>query len=184
MKFINTEIEGLLVVEPKVFGDHRGYFFESYNQREFEKKVGYIQFVQDNESLSSRGVVRGLHFQKPPFDQAKLVRCIHGEVLDVAVDLRKNSPTFGQHFSIKLSSENKKKLFVPRGFAHGFAVLSDKAIFAYKVDNWYSPEHDSGIKWNDKDLNINWGLNSNEFKISEKDQNLTTFCELDSPFKY
>lgn len=184
MKFINTEIEGLLVVEPKVFGDHRGYFFESYNQREFEKKVGDIQFVQDNESLSSRGVVRGLHFQKPPFDQAKLVRCIHGEVLDVAVDLRKNSPTFGQHFSIKLSSENKKKLFVPRGFAHGFAVLSDKAIFAYKVDNWYSPEHDTGIKWNDKDLNINWELDLNEVEISDKDKSLTFFSDLDSPFNY
>jgi len=184
MKFINTNIEGLFVVEPRVYGDHRGYFFESYNQKEFEKKVGDIFFVQDNESLSSRGVVRGLHFQKPPFDQAKLVRCIYGEVLDVAVDLRKKSPTYGQHFSVKLSSQNKRKLFVPRGFAHGFAVLSEKAIFAYKVDNWYAPEYDSGIKWDDKDLDVNWGLKPSEVKISDKDNKLSSFCELDSPFNY
>ena len=182
MRFINTYIDGLYVVEPRVYGDHRGYFFESYNQREFEKKVGDIQFVQDNESLSSRGVVRGLHFQKPPFDQAKLVRCIHGEVLDVAVDLRKKSPTYGQHFSIKLSSENKKKLFVPRGFAHGFAVLSEKAIFAYKVDNWYSPEHDCGLKWDDKGLGVDWILNKDEIRLSEKDRTLQDFKNFNSPF--
>lgn len=182
MKFIKTEIEDLIIVEPKVFGDERGYFFESYNQREFEKNVGKINFVQDNESLSSRGVLRGLHFQKPPFEQAKLVRCIYGEVLDVAVDLRKTSPTFGRHFSVRLSSENKRKLFVPRGFAHGFVVLSDKAIFAYKVDNWYAPEFDCGLRWDDVDLGIDWGLEKDEVQLSEKDNKLLDFKNFNSPF--
>ena len=135
MKFIKTEIDGLIIIEPKVFGDDRGYFFESYNQKKFEEVVGKVLFIQDNESKSSKGVLRGLHFQKPPFDQAKLVRCVKGKVLDVAVDIRKGSKTYGQYIAIELSSENNKQLFVPRGFAHGFLVLSESAIFAYKVDN-------------------------------------------------
>lgn len=182
MKFIKTIIKDLIVIEPKVFGDERGYFFESYNQREFENNIGKVEFVQDNESLSSKGVLRGLHFQKPPFEQAKLVRCIYGEVLDVAVDLRKDSSTYGKHFSVRLSSQNKRKLFVPRGFAHGFAVLSEKAIFAYKVDNWYAPEYDCGLKWNDVDLGIDWILNNQEIKLSQKDKNLQDFRNLNSPF--
>ncbi|MDC3274854.1 dTDP-4-dehydrorhamnose 3,5-epimerase, partial [Flavobacteriaceae bacterium] len=138
----------------------------------------------DNESKSSRGVLRGLHFQKPPFSQAKLVRCIEGKVIDVAVDLRKGSPTYGKHVAVELSGENKKQLFVPRGFAHGFCVLSEIAVFAYKVDNTYAPEYDFGIKWNDKDLAIDWSLNEAEVSLSEKDKNLTNFADFDSPFEF
>jgi dTDP-4-dehydrorhamnose 3,5-epimerase len=184
MKFKETKISDLIIIEPTVFGDARGYFFESYNQKKFEETVRKTSFVQDNESKSSKGVLRGLHFQKPPFAQSKLVRCIEGRVIDVAVDIRKGSPTFGMHFSIELSGENKKQLFVPRGFAHGFAVLSETAIFAYKVDNNYAPEYDSGIKYNDKDLNINWSLAENEVKLSLKDNNLSLFKDLNSPFKF
>ena len=184
MKFIETKISDLIIIEPTVFGDARGYFLESYNQKKFEEVVGKTSFVQDNESKSSKGVLRGLHFQKPPFEQAKLVRCIEGEVLDVAVDIRKNSKTYGKHISVLLSGENKRQLFVPRGFAHGFLVLSDSATFAYKVDNIYAPEYDSGIKYNDKDLNINWSLTENEVQLSLKDKNLSFFKELDSPFKF
>ena len=184
MKFIETKISDLIIIEPTVFGDARGYFLESYNQKKFEEVVGKTSFVQDNESKSSKGVLRGLHFQKPPFEQAKLVRCIDGEVLDVAVDIRKNSKTYGKHVSVLLSGENKRQLFVPRGFAHGFLVLSDSATFAYKVDNIYAPEYDSGIKYNDKDLNINWSLTENEFQLSLKDNNLSFFEDLDSPFKF
>ena len=158
MKFIETEISDVIIIEPKVFGDTRGYFLESYNQKKFEEVVGKISFVQDNESKSSKGVLRGLHFQKPPFNQAKLVRCIEGRVMDVAVDIRKGSPTYGKHVAIELTGENKRQLFVPRGFAHGFSVLSDSAVFAYKVDNTYAPEFDAGIRWNDKKLNIEWGI--------------------------
>lgn len=140
MNFIKTDITEVVIIEPKVFGDHRGYFFESYNKNEFEKNIGKINFVQDNESKSSFGVLRGLHFQKPPYTQAKLVRCIKGKVLDVAVDIRKKSPTYGKHVVVELSEENKRQLFVPRGFAHGFVVVSDEAIFSYKVDNLYAPE--------------------------------------------
>ncbi len=179
MKFTKTKIEGVIIIEPKVFGDERGYFFESFNQKEFEENIGKINFIQDNESKSKKGVLRGLHFQKPPFEQAKLVRCIKGKILDVAVDIRKNSKTFGEHISIELSEENKKQLFIPRGFAHGFAVLSEDAIFAYKVDNIYKPDYESGIIWNDKDLNINWQLNENEVILSEKDKKLPTFEELE-----
>lgn len=184
MKFIKTKIEGLIIIEPKVFGDARGYFLEAHNQKKFEEVVGKTSFVQDNESKSSKGVLRGLHFQKPPFEQAKLVRCIDGEVLDVAVDIRKNSKTYGKHVSVLLSGENKRQLFVPRGFAHGFLVLSDSATVAYKVDNIYAPEYDSGIKYNDKDLNINWSLTENEIQLSLKDNNLSFFKDLDSPFKF
>ena len=155
MKFIETKIEDLIIIEPTVFGDNRGYFLESYNQDKLENIIGKVSFVQDNESKSSKGVLRGLHFQKPPFDQAKLVRCIEGVVLDVAVDIRNESKTYGQYVAIELSSENKKQLFVPRGFAHGFLVLSEFAIFSYKVDNIYAPDYDSGICWNDPILNIN-----------------------------
>ena len=182
MKFIKTEIEGLIIIEPKVFGDDRGYFFESYNQKKIEDIVGKVLFIQDNESKSSKGVLRGLHFQKPPFDQAKLVRCIEGKVLDVAVDLRDGSNTYGQHIVIELSSENKKQLFVPRGFAHGFLVLSESAIFAYKVDNIYAPEYDAGICWNDPILNIPWGLDESDILVSEKDSKLSFFSDFKSPF--
>ena len=183
MKFIKTEIPEVVIIEPNVFGDHRGYFLESFNQKEFEKNIGEISFVQDNESKSSRGVLRGLHFQKPPFAQAKLVRCIEGEVLDVAVDLRKSSETYGQHVSVLLSGENKRQLFVPRGFAHGFVVLSEFATFAYKVDNIYSPNDEDGIIWNDADLNINWQLEKEDILLSDKDKILTSFNGFETPFK-
>jgi dTDP-4-dehydrorhamnose 3,5-epimerase len=182
MKFIETKILDVFIIEPKVFGDARGYFLESYNQKKFEEIVGKTSFVQDNESKSSKGVLRGLHFQKPPFNQAKLVRCIEGEVLDVAVDIRKKSKTYGQHVAVLLSGENKRQLFVPRGFAHGFVVLSDTATFSYKVDNTYAPEFDAGIHWNDKKLNIQWGLSESEVLVSEKDAELPFFLDFESPF--
>lgn len=182
MKFIATDIEEVVLIEPSVFGDSRGYFLESYNQKKFEEAIGKISFVQDNESKSSKGVLRGLHFQNPPFAQAKLVRCIEGEVLDVAVDIRKNSSTFGKHISVLLTGENKRQVFVPRGFAHGFVVLSETAIFAYKVDNWYSPEHEDGLLWNDTSLNIDWGIPSSEVKLSEKDKDLPRFEDFKSSF--
>jgi len=183
MNFIKTKISDLVIIEPNVFGDARGYFLESYNQNEFEKNIGRNTFVQDNESKSSKGVLRGLHFQKPPFSQAKLVRCIVGEVLDVAVDLRKNSETYGQHVSVMLSGENKRQLFVPKGFAHGFVVLSEFATFAYKVDNSYSPNDEDGIMWNDTDLNINWELEKDEILLSDKDKELTSFNDFETPFE-
>ena len=182
MKFIETKISDLIIIEPTVFGDTRGYFLESYNQKKFEEVIGKISFVQDNESKSSKGVLRGLHFQKPPYEQAKLVRCIEGEVLDVAVDIRKNSKTYGNHVAVLLSGENKRQLFVPRGFAHGFLVLSDSATFAYKVDNTYAPDHDAGIRWNDKELNIQWGMEDSEVIISEKDAELPFSPKFKSPF--
>jgi dTDP-4-dehydrorhamnose 3,5-epimerase len=184
MKFIKTEIADVYIIEPSVFGDNRGYFLESFSLEIFEENVYPIKFVQDNESKSSKGVLRGLHFQKPPFNQAKLVRCIEGRVMDVAVDIRKGSPTYGKHVAIELTGENKRQLFVPRGFAHGFSVLSDSAIFAYKVDNRYAPESDSGIRYNDTALGIDWGLTEEEIKLSDKDKNLAFFRDLDSPFKY
>jgi dTDP-4-dehydrorhamnose 3,5-epimerase len=182
MKYIKTYIPDLYIIEPTVFGDDRGYFLESFNLQEFEECVRPIKFVQDNESKSSKGVLRGLHFQKPPFAQAKLVRCIEGRVIDVAVDIRKGSPTYGKHVAIELSVENKRQLFVPRGFAHGFAVLSDSATFAYKVDNIYAPDHDAGIRWNDKELNIQWGLEDSEVMVSEKDAELPLFSKFESPY--
>ena len=184
MKFIKTEIEDVFIIEPSVFGDERGYFLESFNLEKFEENVCKIKFVQDNESKSSKGVLRGLHFQKPPFNQAKLVRCVEGRVMDVAVDVRKGSPTYGKHVAVELTGENKKQLFVPRGFAHGFSVLSETAVFAYKVDNTYAPASDSGIIWNDKDLKINWGLKESEIKLSDKDKNLISLKDFDSPFNY
>jgi dTDP-4-dehydrorhamnose 3,5-epimerase len=182
MKFVETKISDVIIIEPTVFGDERGYFLEAYNKKKFEEVVGITSFVQDNESKSSKGVLRGLHFQKPPFEQAKLVRCIEGEVLDVAVDIRKNSKTYGKHVAVLLSGENKRQLFVPRGFAHGFLVLSDSATFAYKVDNIYAPEFDAGIRWNDKELNIQWGLEESEVLVSAKDAELPFFSEFESSF--
>ena len=184
MKFTKTSIEGLVIIEPRVFGDERGYFLESYNEKEFEQAICKVSFVQDNESKSSKGVLRGLHFQKPPFNQAKLVRCIEGRVLDVAVDIRKGSPTYGKHVAIELSGENKKQVFVPKGFAHGFSVLSKTAVITYKVDNRYAPESDSGIRYDDTELGIDWGLNQEEIQLSEKDKELPSFKDLDSPFNF
>jgi len=182
MKFIETKISDVIIIEPTVFSDVRGYFLESYNQKKFEEVVGKISFVQDNESKSAKGVLRGLHYQNPPYNQAKLVRCIEGRVMDVAVDIRKGSPTYGKHISVQLSGENKRQLFVPKGFAHGFAVLSDTATFAYKVDNTYAPEFDAGIRWNDKQLNIQWGLEDSMIKVSAKDAELPFLSEFESPF--
>ncbi|WP_372774358.1 dTDP-4-dehydrorhamnose 3,5-epimerase [Mangrovibacterium sp.] len=175
MNIIKTAIPDVLIFEPKVFGDSRGYFFESFRQDVFEKAVGKIHFVQDNQSKSSYGVLRGLHFQLPPFTQSKLVRCIEGEVLDVAVDIRTGSPNYGQHVAVRLSAENHRQLWVPQGFAHGFIVLSETATFAYKCDNYYSPEHDGGILWNDPDLDIDWIIAENEIQLSEKDKNQPPF---------
>jgi len=182
MKFVNTPIEGLVIIEPTVFEDDRGYFSESYNKKKFEKAIGNISFVQDNESKSSRGVLRGLHFQKPPYAQAKLVRCIEGKVLDIAVDIRDGSDTYGQNVSVELSGENKKQVFIPRGFAHGFLVLSNTAIVSYKVDNSYAPTYDAGIRWDDPTLNIQWGVNEREVLVSEKDAKLPFFSEFETPF--
>lgn len=170
MIFTEQKIKGVWVIEPKVFADSRGYFMESFKQNEFEEHIGKVDFVQDNESKSSYGVLRGLHYQKGDCSQAKLVRVIKGEVLDVAVDIRKSSPTFGQHVAVLLSEENKKQLFIPRGFAHGFVVKSQEAIFTYKVDNVYAPLADAGIAFNDPAINIDWGISANEMLLSEKDQ--------------
>ena len=182
MNLIKTKLDGLVVLKPTVFKDNRGYFMESYNQKNINKLLGNVNFVQDNESESSRGVLRGLHFQKPPYAQAKLVRCLKGSVLDVALDLRKDSKTYGIFETISLTEENKKQLFIPKGFAHGFIVLSKSAILSYKVDNYYNPESESGIIWNDPDLNIDWKINKNEIIVSEKDKNLPTFNEIINPF--
>lgn len=169
MKVIRTDIEGLAVIEPKVFSDERGYFFEAFNQKAFNEEVGPVEFVQDNESKSSYGVVRGLHFQRPPYAQAKLVRVVKGRVLDVAVDLREGSPTYGKHFSVELSEENHRMLFIPRGFAHGFSVLSEDVIFQYKCDNYYHPESEGAVAWNDPDLGIDWGIPADKVILSAKD---------------
>jgi dTDP-4-dehydrorhamnose 3,5-epimerase len=182
MKFIKTKISDVYIIEPSVFVDNRGYFSESFNLEKFEENICTIKFVQDNESKSSKGILRGLHFQKPPFEQAKLVRCIEGKVIDVAVDIRKGSSTYGKHVAIELTGDNKRQLFVPRGFAHGFLVLSDTATFAYKVDNTYAPEFDAGIRWNDKELNIQWGMEDIEVMISAKDAELPFLSEFESPF--
>ena len=184
MKFSKAIIPGIVVIEPTVLSDKRGYFLESFNKNEFEKAIGKVSFVQDNESRSSKGVLRGLHYQKPPFAQAKLVRCIEGKILDIAVDIRKDSPTYGLYHSDILSGENKKQLFIPRGFAHGFVVLSDYAVFAYKVDNTYAPDYEAGILWNDKKLGIEWGAKESEIFISDKDEQLPLFSEFKSPFKF
>ena len=182
MNLIKTKLDGLVVLKPTVFKDNRGYFMESYNQKNINKLLGNVNFVQDNESESSRGVLRGLHFQKPPYAQSKLVRCLKGEVLDVALDLRKDSKTYGMIETILLSEENKEQLFIPKGFAHGFVVISESAILSYKVDNYYKPEFESGIIWNDPDLNIDWRVNKTEIRVSEKDKSLAVFNNIINPF--
>ena len=170
MKLIKTHIEGVTVIEPKVFSDSRGCFFESFSERDFAEEVGPVRFVQDNESRSVYGVIRGLHFQKPPHAQAKLVRVVKGKVLDVAVDLRKDSPTFGQHVAMELSDENRRQMFIPRGFAHGFSVLSEEAVFQYKCDSYYAPESEGSLAWNDPDLNIDWSVPAGSEILSDKDR--------------
>ena len=184
MEVIKTEIDGVVIIEPKVFQDARGYFFESFSQREFEAKVRKVNFVQDNESMSSYGVMRGLHFQRPPFTQSKLVRCVKGRVLDVAVDIRKGSPTYGQHVAVELSEDNHRQFFVPRGFAHGLVVLSETAVFQYKCDNFYAPEADGGINIKDETLGIDWGISFEEAILSEKDTKHVSLKDFDSPFDY
>ena len=169
MEYIKTDIEGVYIIEPKVFNDARGYFMEAWKQAEFNEHVGKVEFIQDNESKSSYGVLRGLHYQKGDAAQAKLVRVIKGKVLDVAVDIRKSSPTFGKHVMVELREDNKRQFFIPRGFAHGFLVLSDEAIFTYKVDNVYAPQCDAGIRWNDPDLAIEWPIDPKDVSTSEKD---------------
>jgi dTDP-4-dehydrorhamnose 3,5-epimerase len=171
MKYTETEIPGVYIIEPRVFNDARGYFFEAWKKEEFEENVGKVEFIQDNESKSSYGVLRGLHYQKGDASQAKLVRVIKGRVLDVAVDIRKSSPTFGQHVMVELSDENKRQFFIPRGFAHGFLVLSDEAVFTYKVDNPYAPAQEAGIRWNDEELAIQWPIDPKLVITSEKDLN-------------
>ena len=169
MEYIETDIKGVYVIEPRVFNDARGYFMETWNQAEFEEYIGKVQFIQDNESKSSYGVLRGLHYQKGDASQAKLVRVIKGRVLDVAVDIRRSSPTFGKHVMVELSEDNKRQFYIPRGFAHGFLVLSDEAIFIYKVDNSYAPQQDAGIRWNDPELGIEWPIDPKDVQTSEKD---------------
>ena len=182
MEVIKTEIEGVYIIEPKVFKDARGYFFESFSQRDFEEKVGKVNFVQDNESMSSYGVMRGLHFQRPPFTQSKLVRCVKGAVLDVAVDIRKGSPTFGKHVAVELTEENHRQFFIPHGFAHGFAVLSETAIFQYKCDNFYAPQADGGISILDASLGIDWRIPTDKAILSEKDTKHPLLKDFETPF--
>ncbi len=182
MELIKTDIEGVVILEPKVFADTRGYFFESYSTRAFEELVGSVNFVQDNESCSSHGVMRGLHFQRPPHAQAKLVRCVRGSVLDVAVDIRKGSPTYGKYVTCLLTEHNHRQFFIPRGFAHGFAVLSDTAVFQYKCDNYYCPESDGGISIIDPSLDIDWHIDILEAILSDKDKKHPLLKDFDSPF--
>jgi dTDP-4-dehydrorhamnose 3,5-epimerase len=178
MEFKKTNIEGVYIIEPKVFNDSRGYFFEAWKKEEFEQHIGPVEFIQDNESKSSYGVLRGLHYQKGDFSQAKLVRVIKGRVLDVAVDIRPSSPTFGQHVMAELSEENKRQFFIPRGFAHGFLVLSEEAVFTYKVDNVYAPQAEAGIRWDDPDLGIKWPIDPKEVLTSEKDLKQPRFSDI------
>lgn len=189
MEIIQTAIPGVLIIEPRVFKDARGYFFESFSQREFDEKVtpilGHtIRFVQDNESMSSYGVMRGLHFQRMPYTQSKLVRCVKGAVLDVAVDIRKGSPTYGQHVAVELTEENHRQFLVPRGFAHGFAVLSETAVFQYKCDEFYAPQADGGISIKDDSLGIDWKIPTDQAILSEKDTKHALLKDFDSPFSY
>ena len=178
MKVIKTKLEGVVIIEPQVFFDDRGYFFESFSQQRFNEQVAPITFVQDNESKSSYGVLRGLHFQKPPFAQSKLVRVVKGKVLDVAVDLRKGSPTFGQYESVVLSEENKRQFFIPQGFAHGFAVLSEEAIFQYKCDNYYAPQSEGSVRWNDPTIAIDWQLPEKDIILAAKDEKAPLLSQL------
>ena len=185
MKVIETGIEGLLIIEPKVFKDGRGHFFEAFSERDFQVLTGRnLHFVQDNESESCYGVIRGLHFQKPPFAQSKLVRVVQGCVLDVAVDIRKGSPTYGKHVAVELSGENHRQLFIPRGFAHGFSVLSDEVVFQYKCDNFYAPSEEGALAWDDPKLGIDWGIPEEAVLLSEKDRHHPSLDQLDSPFLY
>lgn len=184
MEAIKTNIDGVFIIEPRMFNDARGYFFESYSERDFNAQVREIHFVQDNESKSSYGVMRGLHFQHPPFTQSKLVRCVKGAVLDVAVDIRKGSPTYGQHVAVELTEDNHRQFFVPRGFAHGFAVLSEEAVFQYKCDNFYHPEADGGISILDTSLGIDWRIPTDKAILSEKDTKHPLLREFESPFKF
>lgn len=183
MEIIKTKLDGVVIIEPKIFRDSRGYFFESFSQREFEEKVCQINFVQDNESMSSYGVMRGLHFQRPPFTQAKLVRCVKGAVLDVAVDIRKDSPTYGQHVAVELSEDNHYQMFIPHGFAHGFSVLSETAVFQYKCDQFYHPESDAGISILDKSLGIDWRIPTDKAILSDKDTRHPLFKDFVTPFE-
>ena len=182
METIKTDIEGVVIIEPRIFKDARGYFFESYSKKEFDEKVAHVEFVQDNESCSTRGVMRGLHFQRPPYTQAKLVRCVKGAVLDVAVDIRKGSPTYGRHVAVELTEDNHRQFFIPKGFAHGFAVLSDVAVFQYKCDEFYHPEADGGISILDDTLGIDWQIDPTEAILSDKDKNHPFLADFDSPF--
>lgn len=184
MEVIKTGIEGVVIIEPRIFKDERGYFFESFSQREFNEKVTPVNFVQDNESMSSYGVMRGLHFQQMPYTQSKLVCCVKGAVLDVAVDIRKGSPTYGQHVAVELTEENHLQFFIPRGFAHGFAVLSETAVFQYKCDNFYAPQADGGIQLRDESLGIDWKIPVAEAILSEKDLKHPLLKDYDSPFDY
>lgn len=185
MDIIKTDIDGVLIIEPKIFGDNRGYFFESFSQRDFDNAVGYhVNFVQDNESMSSYGVMRGLHFQRPPFTQSKLVRVVKGKVLDVAVDIRKGSPTYGKHVAVELTESNHRQLFIPKGFAHGFVVLSYQAIFQYKCDEFYHPEADGGISILDDSLGIDWRINMINAILSDKDKKHPFLNDFDTPFEY
>ncbi len=182
MEYIKTDIEGVVILRPKVFEDARGYFFESFSQRDFEANIGAVRFVQDNQSRSSRRVVRGLHFQKPPHAQAKLVRCTRGRVMDVAVDLRKGSTTYGKHVAVELSESNRLQLFIPRGFAHGFAVISDEAVFEYKCDQYYAPESEGGISILSPELHIDWPVCLADANLSPKDLQLPLWKDFESPF--
>lgn len=184
MEIIKTALKGVVIIEPRLFKDDRGYFFESYSERDFNRQVRQVRFVQDNESKSSYGVIRGLHFQKPPFAQSKLVRVIKGAVLDVAVDIRKGSPTFGQHVAVELSEENHRQFFIPRGFAHGFSVLTEEVIFQYKCDNFYAPQHEGAIAWDDPALGIDWRIPAEKAVLSEKDKHHPVLAEADWLFDY
>ncbi len=184
MEVIKTDIEEVVIIEPRVFGDDRGYFYESFSQREFEEKVCKTTFIQDNQSYSRYGVLRGLHFQKAPYAQSKLVRVTKGKVIDVAVDIRKGSPTYGKHVAVELTEDNHRQLFIPRGFAHGFVVLSEEVIFQYKCDNFYSKESEGALMWNDIDLGINWGIAETEAVLSDKDKLNSLLKDFDSPFSY
>lgn len=181
---IKTNVEGLIIIEPRIFKDSRGYFFESFSQREFDEKVRPIRFVQDNESKSTYGVLRGLHYQAMPYTQSKLVRCVRGRVLDVAVDIRKGSPTFGQHVAVELSEENHREFFIPKGFAHGFAVLSEEAVFQYKCDEFYAPQSEGGIQLLDESLNIDWKIPLDKAILSDKDRAYPKLSEIDPAFDY
>ncbi len=184
MEVIRTAIDGVVIIEPHIFRDSRGYFFESYMQREFDEKVRQVNFIQDNESKSSYGVLRGLHFQRPPFAQSKLVRVIKGAVLDVAVDIRRGSPTFGQHVAVELTEDNHRQFFIPRGFAHGFSVLTDEVIFQYKCDNFYNPQSEGALAWNDPDLGIDWHLPPSDVLLSEKDMKQPRLKDATDLFDY